>query len=81
MCIPLSAGVRVCPGSMAAPLRGALSRLGALKRFAVSRHSFGAGLLHSARTYPDPRSAPLMERHIADRVIHNKMFAESFNQQ
>jgi len=40
----IPAGTRVYPGSMAAALRASLSRLGALKRFAVSRHSFGAGL-------------------------------------
>ncbi len=52
--VPLSSWVRVCPGSTAAPLRGALGRLGALQRCAVSRHSVGAGLLCSARTHPDP---------------------------
>ena len=52
--VPFTAGIRVWPGSMAAALRATLSRLGALKRFAVSRHSFGAGLLYSARPHPDP---------------------------
>ena len=52
--VPLSAGVRVCPGSTAAPLRGALSWSGALKRFAVSFRSFGVRLQCSARTHPNP---------------------------